>query len=133
MSSHYLDFSSCRIVPGFCKSVTICFIIIAPLNYGKFTDVLFILLLHTCTYLFLKFQTDKELHMRYGTDHSQRREYESRPAPDSHSTRPRLALDPPSTRTRPACCLLTRELLAFIHPPYILLTALLLAMHVPYM
>ena len=24
MSSHYLDFSSCRIVPGFCKSGHIC-------------------------------------------------------------------------------------------------------------
>ena len=24
MSSHYLDFSSCRIVPGFCKSSHIC-------------------------------------------------------------------------------------------------------------
>ena len=65
----------------------------------------------------------------YGTDHSQRREYESRPAPDSHSTRPRLELDPRASRKG----LLTRELLAFIHPPYILLTALLLAMHVPYM
>ena len=30
--------------------------------------------------------------LNYGTDHSQRREYESRPA-----------LDPPSTQTRPAC------------------------------
>ena len=45
------------------------------------------------------------------------------------STRPRLELDPRASRKG----LLTRELLAFIHPPYILLTALLLAMHVPYM